>query len=211
MRSREHANGAGVGYAMTALRNVTRVLTWFAAAAVFFVLGATVLIPLIMGWTPLTVLSGSMEPTIPTGSQVVVKHVEGTADAAELDQGDVVTFMPNPDDPTLVTHRIVDISVKADGTHIFTTKGDNNNSADPDPITATQLRGVVQYHVPYAGYLSNLLNTQQKTTGVIIVAAALLAYALWQLLTAIRSSKRSRRHGRRASTTMERGNEQADP
>ncbi|MUN63933.1 signal peptidase I [Kocuria sediminis] len=155
-------------------------------AAVSALLLAVVVLPLVLGWVPLTVLSGSMEPTVPTGSQVVVEPLEGEADAARLSTGDVVTFMPRPDDDTLVTHRIVAVAVDGEGRRSFTTQGDANAAPDAEPVTATQLRGLVKYHVPWAGHAATLLDAEQKRGGVVLVAAALFGYALWQLVGAVR-------------------------
>ncbi|MFC4904750.1 signal peptidase I [Kocuria oceani] len=155
-------------------------------AAVSALLLAVVVVPLALGWVPLTVLSGSMEPTVPTGSQVVVEPLEGEGGAARLSTGDVVTFMPRPDDDTLVTHRIVAVAVDGEGRRSFTTQGDANAAPDAEPVTATQLRGVVKYHVPWAGHAATLLDAEQKRGGVVLVAAALFGYALWQLVGAAR-------------------------
>lgn len=168
------------------LRRARRVLLALLLAVVTGLLLALVVVPLVMGWVPLTVLSGSMEPTIPTGSQVVVQPVETLEEAAQLTTGDVITFMPHPDDPTLVTHRVVGVALGADGEPSFTTQGDNNSAPDEESVTAVQLRGVVQYHVPYAGYLATALDFDQKRMGVVLAAVALLGYALWQLVGALR-------------------------
>jgi signal peptidase len=180
----------------TVLRRTLHPLLVLALAAVGALLLAVVVVPLALGWVPLTVLSGSMEPTVPTGSQVVVAPLEGEADAAGLSTGDVVTFMPRPDDPTLVTHRIVGVAVDGEGRRSFTTRGDANAAPDADPVTATQLRGLVKYHVPWAGYAATLLDAEQKRGGVVLVAAALFGYALWQLVGAVRD------RGRRTDEAM---------
>jgi signal peptidase I len=170
----------------TVLRKTAHPLLVALLTAVGALLLAVVVVPLALGWVPLTVLSGSMEPTVPTGSQVVVAPLEGEEDAAGLSTGDVVTFMPRPDDPTLVTHRIVGVAVDGEGRRSFTTRGDANAAPDADPVTATQLRGLVKYHVPWAGYAATLLDAEQKRDGVVLVAAALFGYALWQLVGAVR-------------------------
>ncbi|MFF0989270.1 signal peptidase I [Kocuria nitroreducens] len=174
----------------TALRKTVHPLLVIALTAVAALLLAVVVVPLALGWVPLTVLSGSMGPTVPTGSQVVVAPLEGEDDAAGLSTGDVVTFMPRPDDPTLVTHRIVGVAVDGEGRRSFTTQGDANAAPDADPVTATQLRGLVKYHVPWAGYAATLLDAEQKRGGVLLVAAALFGYALWQLAGAVRDRGR---------------------
>ncbi|PFG39092.1 signal peptidase [Georgenia soli] len=174
----------------TTLRRALNPLLWLILGLLAAVALAIIVVPRVLGWVPLTVLTGSMEPTIPTGSQVIVEPLEGDADAEQLQIGDVVTFMPYPDDQTLVTHRIVSRSVSTDGSVSFTTQGDANNAADPWEITATQLRGEVRYHVPYAGYVANALDGNQKSAGIVVVAAILFGYAALQLVSAVRDARR---------------------
>jgi len=150
-------------------------------------LALMVVVPLVMKWVPLTVLPGSMEPTIPIGSQVIVKRVETEQDVARLKQGDVITFLPRPDDNSLVTHRITSISVDSDGVHKIKTKGDHNPDEDLEVKTVKQIRGVMVYHLPKVGYVANALNRDQKSRGIIIVAGALFTYALWQLVGLLRA------------------------
>ncbi len=150
-------------------------------------LALMVVVPLVMKWVPLTVLPGSMEPTIPIGSQVIVKRVETEQDVARLKQGDVITFLHRPDDNSLVTHRITSISVDSDGVHKIKTKGDHNPDEDLEVKTVKQIRGVMVYHLPKVGYVANALNRDQKSRGIIIVAGALFTYALWQLVGLLRA------------------------
>jgi len=99
----------------------------------------------------LTVLTGSMEPHIRPGDVVVTRGVD-TASAANLRVGDIITFLPFPDDPTLVTHRIIGKSVNSSGTW-FITQGDNNNTPDPwGSVGDFQVRGQVAYVVPHVGW-----------------------------------------------------------
>lgn len=85
------------------------------------------------------ILSGSMEPMIPTGSVVVVD----TADR-DVFPGDVATFSRHGD---LVTHRI--LSKTEDG---YQTKGDANTDPDTGTISAEDIRGKVLFHIPVIGY-----------------------------------------------------------
>lgn len=182
-----------------AVRRAGHVMLLALLAAVSALLLAVVLVPLVLGWIPLTVVSGSMEPTVPVGSQVVVEPLEGPEDAGRLAIGDVVTFMPRPDDATLVTHRIVGTASDSTGELSFTTQGDANGSPDEGEITHVQLRGLVKYHVPYAGYAAALLDPAQKRTGVVLAAAALLGYMLWQVVGVARDRRSTVRTGARAS------------
>src|SRR4051812_23531240 len=69
----------------------------------------------------LTVVSGSMQPTLPLGSLVVV--LPRDADAVRV--GDVITFSPPGDDTRRVTHRIVDLQGSGDQLRVHT-RGDAN-------------------------------------------------------------------------------------
>jgi len=149
---------------------------------------ALVVVPRLLGWAPLTVLTGSMEPTIPTGSQVVVAPVP---DVETLEVGDVITVMPFPDDSTLVTHRIVGRTDTADGPS-FTTQGDANDVVDAWEVTETQIRGEVRYWVPLAGYAATALSGHTKAVGTGLIALALFGYAGVQLVAAGRDRRAER-------------------
>lgn len=173
------------------MRRVARAVAGVVQAAVVgvvvLVLLAAVVVPGLTGWVPLTVLSGSMEPAIPAGSQVVVVPLEA-ADVADVQLGDVVTFMPLPGDPTLVTHRVVGRAFGSDGSVELTTRGDANDAAD-EPVLAEQVRGVVRYHLPYVGRLATLLSGDQKDVGVTVLALALIAFSVVQLVRYVRSRR----------------------
>lgn len=171
--------GSGAGSA-SAFAPVRGVLVALAALVVAAALLGLVVVPRMLGWVPLTVLSGSMSPTIPTGSQVVVRPIRSIPDMARLAVGDVVTFAPG-EDAALVTHRIVAVGMDAAGAPSLTTRGDANGSADADPVGPAQVRGVVEYHVPGAGWVATALDPGQKQTGLHLGAAALALYAAWHL------------------------------
>ncbi|QIN30279.1 signal peptidase I [Brevibacterium luteolum] len=173
------------------MRTLLKWLLWFIAAALTALLLAMVVIPRLMGWAPLTVLTGSMEPTIPVGSQVYVKPIDTVDD---IQAGDIITFMPNPDDETLVTHRVVGIGVDGSGEKSFTVQGDANNAPDPEPLMPKQIKGVVIYHLPYAGHLALGIDGQTKLLTITVLGIALIGYALWQVLLIVRA-RRSRNTG----------------
>ena len=70
-------------------------------------------VPSVFGFSPVYVLSGSMEPTFSTGDMIII-HPQ-----REYRPGDVVTFRSEGE---LVTHRIISESKEG-----FTVKGDANN------------------------------------------------------------------------------------
>lgn len=84
-----------------------------------------------------TVMSGSMEPTIPTGSLLLVKQTP----LNKIKAGDVITFSQGP---SLVTHRATSI-----GTDYVLTQGDNNNTPDGEPVK--KIKGKVLYFLPKVG------------------------------------------------------------
>lgn len=165
-----------------------RVLPGAVLVVLVVALGALVVAPRLLGWAPLTVLSGSMEPTIPTGSQVVVSPIE---DVDRLEVGDVITVMPHPENPTLVTHRIVERTDSIDGP-TFTTRGDANDVVDPWELTETQIRGEVRYWVPGAGYVATVLSGHTKALGTLVIALSLFGYAALQLVSAVRERREGR-------------------
>lgn len=163
-------------------RPLKAVMSWvfgIVLAAIIGVLLAAVVIPLAMGWVPLTVLTGSMDPTIPPGSQVVVKPLT-PEQTKNLESGQVITFLPEPGKDDMVTHRIVDVAV-SDGETVYRTQGDANNAPDPDPVRSVQVRGLVRYHVPFVGHVAQMTTPDQKRMGIWILAGGLIAYAVWEI------------------------------
>ena len=98
---------------------------------------------LALSLTPLIVLSGSMEPTVTTGSLLITQKTP----AADLKRGDVVTVPRR--DRTLVTHRIVQITLRGD-TATLRLKGDANEAVDPEAYQVKQA-GKQVIAIPYAG------------------------------------------------------------
>ena len=87
---------------------------------------AVIVIPALVGGVPLTVLTGSMEPTLPPGTLVVVKPTP----VQDIRVGNVLTYQIHSGEPAVVSHRVLSRSVSTDGTTTFITKGDNNDSPD---------------------------------------------------------------------------------
>jgi signal peptidase len=127
-----------------------------------------------------------MRPDLPPGTLVVVRPV----DPADLDVGAVVTFLPRPDDPDVVTHRIVGQGFDAAGRPVYRTQGDANDAPDPGFVRAEQIVGQRWYSVPYLGHVTDLLGPRERTAGVYILVGALLAYAGLMFLGALRDRVR---------------------
>lgn len=117
----------------------------------------------------LTVLSGSMEPGIRTGSVVVVKPSEN------YKIGDVITFGEISKTKTPTTHRIYEMKVQG-SRPVYITKGDANNAPDQKEITGKDIIGKVLFDVPYLGYAVSAAKTPWGFAVIIIVPALLIIF-----------------------------------
>ena len=86
-------------------------------------------VPSLFGRMPLTVESGSMEPTFKEGDLIIAKEID---DINELKVDDVISFWTNEiveGSNVINTHRIIEV-IDENGTKSFKTKGDNNDQED---------------------------------------------------------------------------------
>ncbi|MGL4952493.1 MAG: signal peptidase I [Culicoidibacterales bacterium] len=105
----------------------------------FIVAGTTGLFP----YQIFTVISGSMEPTIPTGSLII--SYKGDTSALNVD--DIIVFQPGEQ---RVMHRIVGIEESKTAPQ-FITRGDANNTNDGNPVQAEDVLGKVIMFIPFIG------------------------------------------------------------
>jgi signal peptidase len=147
-------------------------LTYGLLALVLAMATLLIVVPKAAGGIPLTILSGSMEPNLPVGSLAVVVPVE----PEDVRIGQVVTYLPNPDDPTPITHRVTGITHRADGGLTFTFQGDANSAPDK-PVQDYQVRAKVLYAVPWLGHLNNTVNGEGKHTALYVVAGGMFLWA----------------------------------
>jgi signal peptidase I len=123
---------------------------------------------LVLGWKPVVITSGSMQPAIRPGDIVVAVDAPGPRVA----RGEVVVFR-NPAGEGLLAHRIR--SRSADGTYV--TKGDANRDADSTPLRSNQVVGVGRMVVPLAGLPLVWARTGQWLNLALSVLG--VAVALW--------------------------------
>jgi signal peptidase I len=117
---------------------VGRTWLWFVAGCL-----AITLLPILIGWRPYVVQSGSMRPRIDVGDVILAAPA---SNAAEL-LGRVVVFS-DPEKPGQVkSHRVV--AVNPDGT--LTTKGDANPTVDSSHVRFSDVRGMGRLLVTSAG------------------------------------------------------------
>lgn len=135
-------------------------------------LGALV-IPRLLGWAPMVVVTGSMEPTIRPGDIVVMQPVNG----AGVSVGDVVAFRPKDNQAQMITHRVVgkEIASNGEGGRIIT-QGDANQTKD-DPLSFGQVVGKMRYHIPIVG---SIISGNGKWIMAGIVLALLVVGEVWE-------------------------------
>ncbi|MBV0895373.1 signal peptidase I [Microbacterium sp. NC79] len=169
---------------------ISALLTGLSLGALLFVLAIAALaivVPRLANGTALTVVTSSMEPALPPGTLVVV-----TPTAAEdIQPGDVLTYQLRSGEPTLVTHRVTQQLLTADGERLFITQGDANPHADPDPVREVQVRGTVWYAIPYLGWVSQIVTSDVRAIVIPALACVLAIYAAWMFVSGLR--ERSRR------------------
>ena len=121
------------------------------------------------------VLTGSMEPTYPTGSLIDVKSVN----AQELRVNDVITFSLTPG--VIATHRIVEVVQDENNPSIlrFRTKGDANNDVDASLVSAGNIVGKVAFSVPGLGYLASYIQQPPGIYVAILVGGLMIAFVFY--------------------------------
>lgn len=163
------AGAAGAGEPTPARGAVSRLLRRLAGLALTVVLvgvmlGLATLFWLVRqeGWLVQTVATGSMAPTVPSGSVIVSRPV----DPAAVEVGDIIVFR-SPTGATvsggadgafeateemLITHRVVAVE-RSRGVLTFRTQGDGNAEEDPWDLSADLVRARYVAHVPHLGGL----------------------------------------------------------
>ena len=96
---------------------------------------AVVILPGLIGFKSVVVLSGSMEPALHVGDVAVLRPV----DSDRLKVGDVITYRSAGH---LTTHRIIRIEEGQSGL-AFYTKGDANETADGAPVHGDNWRPTI--------------------------------------------------------------------
>ena len=120
-------------------------------------------IPSVFGYSVLIVASPSMTGAIEEGDAIIIKKSDSYA------VGDVITYFP-ADENFSVTHRIV----RMEGDKFYT-KGDANQSEDPDPVLIEQIAGKVAVKLDKVGYFIEWL---KSPVGIIFAATFIVLLIL---------------------------------
>ncbi|HXH35668.1 MAG TPA: signal peptidase I [Plantibacter sp.] len=119
--------------------------------------------------------TGSMSPTIPTGSLALVREIP----ASDIAIGDVVTVDRAGKLP--VTHRVTSVSASAAGgsaERTITLKGDANVGEDPEPYVVTTVR-IVLASVPGLAYVVIWFSNPWVLAGLTLSCSVLVMWAFW--------------------------------
>jgi len=182
----------------------------------------------LIGLTPYSVLSGSMEPTYSTGDLIYVKKVP----LEEIETGMPVTYVAN-EHLVIATHRVMDIEIRTtrmepiidergkaamgrDGKPImqeipldepayyFLTMGDADPDAEPATVYGKNILGTPVASLPYLGLFATMVKTP---AGMVMVGCfGLLLVILMFLPEMLRAIE-----GKSAAQEDEPGEDTAEP
>lgn len=118
----------------------------------------------IIGFEPFVVESGSMQPTIQTGSlSFINKH----AKYQDVKENDIIAFTASSGDK--VTHRAISITNEG-----IETKGDSNDRSDGITTTENNFIGKNVFSIPKLGYLVKLIQTTRGKIMLITIIIVIL-------------------------------------
>lgn len=159
---------------MKPLRARHRGLYFALLGTVWVLLALLILVDLLLLTSPVNpwfhaavIISGSMEPTIRTGSMVIITRED------EYYIGDIIAF----DDPLVGknTHRVIDIRV-TDGVTYYVTRGDAVDHPDIFMNTEERVEGKVRVILPWLGYVA-----YAGFAALLVPLALLLLYAFGKM------------------------------
>lgn len=109
------------------------------------------------------VVTGSMEPTIPTGALLISREV----DIDEVEKGDIICFRSKETNMLgqVITHRVVDVLEGEDGEIYMETRGDANPASDGYYVTGGNLIGEVSAYTKEGNILAKIYSVVTTPLG----------------------------------------------
>ena len=136
-----------------------------ATAVALLVMAAAILFGLISGIRPCAVVSGSMEPNLPTWS---LCFIDTRASYDSIETGDIVVYERRSDHVRII-HRV--IAIEPEG---MITKGDANQISDGLSVGPDNLYGKSLFSIPYLGFFSKLARKPMVRAVLLLCLAALV-------------------------------------
>lgn len=118
---------------------------------------------------PFIVQSGSMAPSIPVGSVVLVRT------APVYNQNDIITFHNEGKAQSIVTHRVV-FARNTNGQNTYITGGDVNKDVDRYEVKHADIVGKVYFTLPAIGYAVDFAKTPKGFILLVIIPATIIVY-----------------------------------
>ena len=122
--------------------------------------------PSVFGFRCFFVMTGSMEPTLPTGSLVFTRK----SPDGQYRTDDIITFIS--EDPSIEgssnTHRIVEVRTEEGGVR-YVTKGDANSVADACTVPPENIQGRVVFHTGKMTWVGKAVNFIMAPQGFLLV------------------------------------------
>lgn len=143
-------------------------------------------VPDVFGYTPFSVQTDSMKPTLSRGDYIFVEE----CDANNLQVGDVITYFTRIEGQRAInTHRIVEV-LKTNDLIEYRTQGDNKETnPEPDPLLIAPGDVIGKYNdsrIPVLGTVIDYLSTQLGFFLVILLPVLLFTvYQIYKLVAVI--------------------------
>lgn len=135
-----------------------------------------------------TIQSGSMEPTIKTGSIILVSPQDSYG------VGDIITFRNRDLADRPVTHRIIGAEI-VDGMILYATQGDANKISDYSKIRYDQIIGKTILTIPYAGYAVSAARKPLGLVVILLIPASTIIYDEMRKIRAVAKEIKVKKKG----------------
>lgn len=162
------------------MKNITKILSWAVALLLLSLAGVLLLSKFNnpLGIRVFTVLSGSMEPTIPTGSVVISQA------RSNYEEGEIVTVRSKPGAKVeTITHRITKKQVDEDtNITVYELKGDANEEVDNELINKNRVIGEVIITIPGLGRVINFAQSQLGFILLLVIPGTYIIFSETQTI-----------------------------
>jgi signal peptidase len=138
----------------------------------------------LLGFAPMGILSGSMEPAYHVGGLVFINT---RVPPEEIVPGDVIAY--HMSEETIVTHRVLSVNAAE---RTFQTKGDANEDPDMAPVQFDTMIGRAWLGIPRAGtLLMNMKTPKGVGVGIITIAVLIVLFVVPVILAPPKSAENS--------------------